>query len=76
MSSGVIALMVELLSNRAQLLSSSILTWAMFSGPLQWVSGSGFKKGAFQDVFMLEEPHLGALAEWLLASEGPSLPSL
>ena len=48
--------MVEQLSKRTQLLSLLILTWAMFSGPLQWVSGSGFKKAAFQDVLTLKEP--------------------
>ena len=75
MNSRVTALMVAPLSKRAQLLSSSILTWAMFSGPLKWVSGSGIKKGAFQDVPRLKEPCLGMLAEQLLVSEGPGLPS-
>ena len=73
---GITALMVQPLSKRAQLLSSSILTWAMFSGPLQLVSGSGFKKGNFQDILWLGEPFLGMIAEWLLVSEGSSLLSL
>ena len=76
MSSGIMALMVEPLSKGVQLLSSSILTWAMFSGPHQWVSRSGFNKGALWDVLRLKEPHPEMLAEWLLVSEGPSLPSL
>ena len=75
MNSGVTAFMLEPLYNRAQLLSSLILTQAMFSSPLQWVSGSGFKKGPFWDILMHKEPHLGMLAEWLLTSEGSSIPS-
>ena len=75
MNLGVTALMVETLSKRAQLLSSLILTQAMFSGRLQWVSGSWFKKGAFWDILRLKELQ-GMLAEWLLVSEGSSLPSL
>ena len=75
-NSGVTAFMVEPLSKRAQLLSPSILAQAMFSGPLHWVHGSGFKKGTFWDVFRPWEPCLGMLIEQLLVSKGPSLPSL
>ena len=75
MNLGVTALMVKPLSKRAQLLLSSIMTWAMLSDPLQWVSGSEFKKGTFWDVLRLEEPCLGMLAEWLLVSERPGLSS-
>ena len=53
----------------AQLASSSILIWAIFSAPLQCVSRSGFRKGAFRYIFMLGEHHLG----WPLGL--PSLPS-
>ena len=60
MNSGVTLLMVEPLSKiRVQLPSSLILTWAMFSDPLQGMSGSGFRKGTFLDIFMLGEYHLG-----------------
>ena len=45
--------MVEPLSRRAQLLSSSILTQAMFLGPLQWVSGSGFRKSLLTCLYAL-----------------------
>ena len=76
MNSGVTALMVESLSKRAQLFSSLILSKAVFSHQLQCVCGSGFKKGVFQDVLMYEESCLDALAEHLLASEGPGLSSL
>ena len=74
--SRVTALIVEPLSKRAQLLSSSILTQAMFSGPHQQASGSGFKKGVFHDVLMLKASHLGMPTEQQLASEVLSLPSL
>ena len=63
--------MVEPLSKRAQLLSQSVLTQAIFSGLLQWVSWSGFKKGVFLDAFRLEEPHPGILAVQQMVSEGP-----
>ena len=76
MNSGVTALMVKPLSKRPQLLSPSILTQAMSSGPLHWVSGSGFKKGTFMNVFRLWEPCLGMPVEQLLVSEGSDLPSL
>ena len=66
--------MAEPLSKRAQLLSSSIQTQAMFSGLLRWLSGSGSKKGTFWD-FRPWEPHPRTLVEQLLISERPSLPS-
>ena len=75
-NSAVTALMAEPLSKRAQLLSPSIWTQAMFSGLLHWLSGLGFKKGTFQDIFKLLKPHLGTPVEQLLVSEGSSLPSL
>ena len=68
--------MVEPLSKRSQLLSQSFLTLAMFLGPLHWVSGLGFKKQTFCDVFRLWEPHLGMSVECLLVSEGSNFPSL
>ena len=68
--------MVEPLSKRAQLFSPSIQTWAMFSGLLHWLSGRGFKKGPFWDIFRLWELCPGSPVEWLLVSEESSLPSL
>ena len=69
--------MVKPLSKRDQLLSPSILTLAMFLGPLHWVSRLGFKKGTFWNVFRLWEPHPGMPVKvTLLTSEGSSLPSL
>ena len=70
------ALMVKTLSKRAQLLSASIQTQAMFSSPPHWVNGLRFKKGTFWDVFRLWEPCLGMPVEWLLVSEGSGLFSL
>ena len=76
MNYGVTALTIEPLSKRTKQISSSILTWAMFSGPYQHVSGSGFKKGVFCDVLMLEASHLEIPTEWQLVIEGLSFPSL
>ena len=74
--SGVTAMMVELLSKRAQLSSPSMQTQAILSGPLYWLSWSGFKKGTFWEIFRLWEPCLRMPVEWLLVSEGSGLPSL
>ena len=40
------------------------------------MSGSGFRKGAFHDIFMLGEVCLRRFAEQQLISEGSDLPSL
>ena len=68
MNSEVTALMVEPLSRRTQLFSPSILTQAMFLGPLQSVRGSGFRNGVFHDVFIFVESLPGILTEQQLAS--------
>ena len=69
MNSGVTALMAQPLSKRAQQLSLSILTQAIFSGPPQQVSGSEFRKGGVHVIFMLGEFCLGRFAKWQLTSE-------
>ena len=54
---------------------TSILTQAMFSGPLHQVSKSGYKKRTFWDVFRPWESHPGMQAEWQMVTEGPDPPS-
>ena len=75
MNSGVTALIIEPLSKRSQQLSSSILTQVMFSGPIQCVIGSGFRKGVFCGVLMFKTSHPEMPTEWQPASEGLGLPS-